>query len=364
MKAIILAGGIGTRLRPLSCTRPKLLFPVLNKPLLDGTLERLAEAGVNELILAVKYMAETFMQRYGKSKHGIKISYSIEKKPMHTGGAIKYAEQLIGHDEPFLVLNGDIFTTINYSELTKMHKKSNATATIALYRVEDPSRYGTVKLTNNNRITQFIEKAPLGKAPSNLINAGIYVLDPKILDYIPAGHPVSIEREVFPNLAKEGKLAGCEFKDIWIDIGKPNDYLRANKLLLDAKTEKRLLGKKTKIEKNVQFREPVIVDDEVTIGQNSKVGPYTVIGKSAVLGRNVQLEGTIVFPDATIMDNASVKGAVIGEGATIGSGARISHGCVIGDYAIIHDNVNVSRNVTICHSKEVNEDIPENKQII
>ena len=141
MKAIILAGGVGTRLRPLSCTRPKLLFPVLNKPLLDGTLERLAKTGVNEVILAVKYMAEVFMQRYCESKHGIKISYSIEKKPMHTGGAIKYAEELVGHEEPFLVLNGDIFTTIDYTKLIKKHKENNVVATIALYSVEDPSRY-------------------------------------------------------------------------------------------------------------------------------------------------------------------------------------------------------------------------------
>ena len=133
--------------------------------------------------MAVKYMAEVFMQRYGESKHGIQISYSIEKKPMRTGGAIKYAEELIGHKDPFLVLNGDIFTAIDYSALIKKHKETNAAATIALYRVEDPSRYGTVKLTENNQITQFVEKAPREKAPSNLINAGVYVLDPEIFNY-------------------------------------------------------------------------------------------------------------------------------------------------------------------------------------
>jgi len=206
LKAIILAGGVGTRLRPLSCTRPKLLFPILNKPLLDRTFERLEQTGVDGVVLAVKFMADVFMQRYGKSANGMSISYSLEKIPMHTGGAIKYAEDLIGHDEPFLVLNGDIFTTIDYGALIKKHKESNAVATIALYRVKDPSRYGTVKLTENNQITQFVEKAPLGQEPSNLINAGVYVLDPKVFDYIPAGRPVSVEREVFPKLASEGKM--------------------------------------------------------------------------------------------------------------------------------------------------------------
>jgi len=364
LKAIILAGGVGTRLRPLSCTRPKLLFPILNKPLLDWTLERLAETGVNGVTLAVKYMAEAFMQRYGESKHGMKISYSIEKKPMRTGGAIKYAEELIGYEEPFLVLNGDIFTTIDYTALIKKHEESNAVATIALYRVEDPSRYGTTKLTKENRITQFIEKAPQGKAPSSLINAGIYVLNPEIFNYIPAGRPVSIEHEIFPKLAKEGKLFGHEFKEIWIDIGKPADYLKANRVMLDAEPKKRLLGKDAKLGEGTKFSDPVMVDVGVTVGQDSKLGPYAIIGRDAVLGRNVRLEDSVVFPEATISDNASVRGTVIGEGATIGRGAEIMEGCVIGDYVTIRDNIKISRDVTVCHSKDIKENVSESTHII
>jgi NDP-sugar pyrophosphorylase family protein len=364
LKAIILAGGVGTRLRPLSCTRPKLLFPILNKPLLDWTLERLAKTGVNGVTLAVKYMAEAFMQRYGESKHGMKISYSIEKKPMRTGGAIKYAEEQIGHEEPFLVLNGDIFTTIDYTALLKKHKENKAVATIALYRVEDPSRYGTVKLTEENRVTQFIEKAPREKAPSNLINAGIYVLDPKIFNYLPSGRPVSIEHEIFPKLAEQGKLFGHEFKEIWIDIGKPQDYLKANRVLLDAEPKNRLLGKGTNLGEGVEFSDPVIVDAGVNVGQNSKLGPYVIIGKDAVLGRNVIIEHSVVFPEATISDHASVRGAVIGKGATVGRGAEIMEGCVIGDYVTIRDSITLSRDVTVCHSKAVKENVPESTHII
>lgn len=364
LKAIILAGGIGTRLRPLSCTRPKLLFPVLNKPLLDWTLERLAETGVDGVTLAVKYMADCFMQRYGESKHGIKISYSVEKKPMFTGGAIKYAEQLIGHEEPFLVLNGDIFTTIDYKALIAEHKRNNAVATIALYSVEDPSRYGTVKLADKNRITQFVEKAPPGEAPSNLINAGAYVLDPKIFSHIPAGRPVSIEREVFPKLAEAGKLFGYESKQTWIDIGKPADYITANKVMLDAEQKKRIIGNGANINETVQFCDPVVLDENVTVGQNAKLGPYAVIGRGAVVGRNVVLENSVVFPEAAILDGACVSGAVVGEGATIGRGATVMEGCVIGDYVTVRDNVVLSRNVTVCHSKEVTEDVPESTRII
>jgi mannose-1-phosphate guanylyltransferase len=327
-------------------------------------MERLADIGVTGVTVAVKYMAEAFMQRYGESKHGIKISYSIEKKPMRTGGAIKYAEELIGYEEPFLALNGDIFTTVDYTALLKKHKEKNAVATIAVYRVEDPSRYGTVKLTKENRVTQFIEKAPPRKAPSSLINAGIYVLDPEIFSYIPAGRPVSIEHEIFPKLAEEKKLFGHEFKEVWIDIGKPGDYLRANRIILDAEPKKRLFGKDANLGEGAEFNEPVMVDAGVTVGQNSKLGPYAIIGRDAVLGRNVIVENSVVFPDATISDHASVRGAVIGEGATIGRGAEIMEGCVIGDYVTIRDNITISRDVTVCHSKEVTENVSESTHII
>ena len=364
MKALILAGGIGTRLRPLSCTRPKLLFPILNKPLLDWTLERLAEIGVNGVTLAVKHMAEVFMQRYGESKYGMKISYSLEKKPMRTGGAIKYAEESIGHEELFLVLNGDILTKIDYTTLLKKHEEKNAIATIALYRVADPSRYGTVKLTEENQVTQFTEKAPLGQAPSNLINAGIYVLDPKIFNHIPSGRPVSIEHEIFPKLAKEGKLFGHEFKEIWIDIGKPGDYLRANRILLDKEERKRLLGKDVNLEEEVKFNDPVMVDTGVNIGQKSRVGPHAIIGRDVTLGRGVLLENSVVFPETVISDYASVRGAVIGEGTIIGRGTKISEGCIIGDYVTIRDNITLSRDVTVCSSKEVTKSVSESTHIL
>lgn len=364
MKAIILAGGVGTRLRPLSCTRPKLLFPLLNKPLLDHTLERLAETGVKGVTLAVRFMADVFMKRYGESSNGMVISYSREKIPMWTGGAIKYAEELIGREGQFLVLNGDIFTTINYAKLVSKHKENEAVATIALYNVEDPNRYGTVKLTKENKITQFVEKAPIGKAPSNFINAGVYVLDPKIFDYIPPGRPVSIEREVFPKLAEQGKLFGYIFNDVWIDIGKPEDYLKANKIMLDVNKEKLLLGQDTKLGDGVDFIEPVMIDSGVSIGEKSKIGPYTIVGKDTVLRKNVSLENSVVFPEAIISDNASVRGAIIGQGAMIGKEAIISEGCVIGDYARIADRVTLSKNVTVCHSKEIKETVPDSIHVI
>lgn len=364
MKALILAGGVGTRLRPLSCTRPKLLFPVLNKPLLDWTLERLAESGVKEAILAVNYKAEAFIQRYGESAFGMKISYSREEKPLRTGGPIKKAEEIIGHEKPFFVLNGDIFTKIDYGKLLERHEERDGIATIALYRVENPSRYGTVKLAEDCRVKRFIEKAPLGKAPSNLINAGIYVLDPKVFDYIPSSRPVSIEHEVFPTLAKEGKLYGYNFKELWLDIGKPDDYLRANWLLLDAQTKSGHPKTGVKLEIKAEIREPVLFGKGVNIGQESKVGPYVVLGEDVVLGKGVCIKNSVIFSGVTISDFASIRGAVIGEETIIGKRAKIEETCFIGDHATVRENVTLARGVTVCSFKDVPESVTESTCLI
>ena len=358
-----MAGGIGSRLRPLSCTRPKLLFPILNKPLLDWTLERLAETGTKGVTLAVKYMAETFINRYGESTHGMKITYSREKTPMRTGGAIKYAEKLIGQKESFLVLNGDIFTNFDYKDILNTHKEEGGIATIAIYKVDDPSRYGTVKLFGKNRVDQFVEKALRDQAPSNLINAGVYVLNQKIFEYIPSGRPVSIEHEVFPRLAKEGKLFAHEFKGVWVDIGKPADYLRANRILLDEETKKKVPPNNVNL-KNVKINQPIVIDTGVKVGYGSQVGPYTVIGKDVVLGENVILENSVIFSDVTISDNTSINGAIIGQGTIVGCNTTIMEGAIIGDYVTIQDNLTISRDVNICHDKTVNESVSENTNVI
>jgi len=357
LKAVILAGGFATRLRPLSCTRPKLLFPICNRPLLDWTLERLAKSGVKQVVLAVNYMSEAFIQRYGNSTRGMRLFHSKEEEPLGTGGPIKNAEGLIGHEEPFLALNGDILTDFNYSELMKKHIEKGATATIALYRVEDPSRYGVAELTKENCVVRFVEKPPREEAPSNLANAGIYVLDPEIFDYIPSGRQVSIEREVFPKLADEGKLYGHDFEGLWIDIGKPEGYLKANRLLLDTEIKKSRLGKSVRMEGAVEIKDPTVVGDKVVIEEKSKVGPYVAIGERAILGKGVRVQNSIVFPGVIISDFTSVKGAIIGEDAIIGSRVKVGHGCMIGDHAVIQNNITLVRRVTVCPSRVVSKSV-------
>jgi len=368
MKALILAGGFGTRLRPLSCTRPKHLFPIGNKPQLDWTIEKLTKGGIKEVILAVNYMADVYVQHYRKSKQKPKISFSRDiltsdthtrfQRPLGTGGPIKNAEKLIGRKEPFLVLNGDILTNLDYAQFMKRHKTNKqATATIALYRVKDSSRYGVAELAKDNRVLRFIEKPTREKVPSNLINAGIYVLEPEIFDYIPSGRPVSIEREIFPKLAEEGKLYGYNFKGLWIDIGEPEDYLKASKLWLDHEIKKSQIGKNVHIEDEVEIKNPSTIDNGTTIREKSEIGPNVTLGEHVTIGKEVHIENSIIFPGAIISDFTSIKGAIIGEAAMIGSSVKIESRCLIGDHAVIRDNVTLTRGVTVCPWKEVAESV-------
>ena len=362
LKALILAGGFGTRLRPLSCTRPKILFPIVNRSLLHRILLRLDQGGIQEAVLAVDLKTELYIKQIGLPDLGLKISYSRDppKQPLGTGGPIKKAEKKIGHQDSFLVLNGDILAHLDYNEIINQHRRKNAVATLALHPVEDPSRYGAVKITKDRKITRFIEKPSTGSGATNLINAGIYVLDPEVFEYLPKDQKVSIEREIFPKLAEEGGLYGYVFESLWADIGTIKGYREIHKTLLNARPgiQKSNWGGEIKI------KSPVDIGDRVSIDGKSVIGPYTVLGQNVTVERNVSIEDSIIFPGAKISDSSSIHGAVIGEKAVIGKGAKISEGCVLGDSVKIDDNVTLSRGVTVCAAKRVSESVLTTQNII
>jgi len=359
---LILAGGFGTRLRPLSCTRPKILFPIVNKPLLQWTLERLGKSSVKDVIMAVSHRTETLIKQFKVPKYWMKITYSRDplNKPLGTGGPIKKAEKLIGHDENFFVLNEDIFADFAYAEILKAHEEKDAIATIALHKVREPERYGVAELTRENRIKRFIEKPPLGTAPTNLINAGIYVLTPEIFDYIPKKRKISLEREVFPKLVKKGKLYGFIFDGLWMDIGKLEDYLKINKILLDSFANQQ----KYKIGNETEVRKPVAFDKGVFIGEKSVIGPYVVLGQNVIVGKNVRIQNSVIFPGTRVSDLSSISGAIIGENVIVGKGVRIGKKCVLGDHVKVKDNVSLAEEVSICPAKEVSENVLTPKCII
>jgi mannose-1-phosphate guanylyltransferase len=361
LKALILAGGFGTRLRPLSCTRPKILLPIVNKPLLQWTFERLAKNNIKEARLAVNYQTEVAIKQHRIPRCGLHVTYSRDplRKPLGTGGPIKKAEKFIGNGAPFLVLNGDIFADVNYTEILKIHEENNAVATIALHRVEDPSRYGVAELAENNRIKRFIEKPPVGTAPTNLINAGAYVLSQKIFEYIPEGRAVSIEYEVFPKIAKEGELYGYVFDGLWMDIGKPEDYLEVNKTLIASipNQQKCKIGNETKIKKTVVFGK------EVSVGEKSVIGPNVVLGRNVIAGSNVHIQDSIILQGTVISDFVSMNEAIIGEGVFIGKKVKIGRGCILGDHVKIKNGISLADRVLICPAKEISESVLSSKCI-
>lgn len=362
MKALVLAGGFGTRLRPLSCTRPKMLFPIVNEPLMDWVLKNLAKSKVETVVLAVNHMAEQIVRYLGPTKHDLDILYSKEQRPMGTGGAVKEAEHFLAGDS-FLMLNGDILTDLDFRILIKYHREKGGLATISLIEVDEPSRYGAVELDSESRILSFVEKPEPGRAPSNLINAGIYVLEPEIINYISEGEKVSMEKEVFPILAGKKQLYGFRGINFWKDIGVPEDYLDANRILLEKINELKI-GERVELHNSVKIEKPCHFGDNVNVGENSVIGAFTSLGNNVHIGKGCHITSSVIFSGAMIGDYTSIRNAIIGENTTIRKSVKIESRSLIGDYAVIEEGVTIAEGVSICPSKNVKESILTPSQVM
>ncbi|RLG91126.1 MAG: hypothetical protein DRO36_04875 [Candidatus Hecatellales archaeon] len=370
MKALILAGGYGTRLRPLSCTKPKLLFPVANKPLLEWVLERLSRVGVSTVVLAVNYKAEMIQSFCGSEKYGLKILYSRETTPLGTGGPIKLAEKVLSLEEgeKLLILNGDIFSDVNFEELKRIHEEHvsrwGAVLTLTLFEVEDPSRYGVVEMDQDGRILKFVEKPKQGEEVSKNINAGVYLTDQRIFGYLKEGKH-SIEREVFPGLAASGLLFGYKHKGLWMDIGKIEDYMAANfKVLEEMAKDKPQLGENVELASNVKIVPPVMIGSDVRVGEGSRIGPYTVIGDKVSIGGGCRIRDSVLFNGVTVGSGCRVTGVVMGDNVFLGENVRVGRGSVVGEGVTIAGGVRVAGKVFICPYKEVNLNVLRPKHIM
>ena len=336
MEAIILSGGFGTRLRPLTYTRAKSLLPILNKPMISHIIDLLPDC-VDKVILAVNYKKEQIEDYFKENDHGKKIIVNDEPKPLGTGGAIKFAEKHI--KDRFLVLNSDVICSLNLDEMISFHERNNAVTTISLWPVENVSEFGVVDVNKQGHITGFVEKPKPEDAPSNLINAGAYCLEKTVFDYIPTGRLVSMEKEIFPKIIKDtNRFYGYEFKGYWMDIGRISSYLYVNKFLLDKKK-----------------KENCIADNLQLKGKIHK----TSIGKNVSIGKNTKLESCIIYDNAEINDNATIFNSVIGEKSIIQDNSELKD-VVIGDEEIIVKNSKIE-NKTIWN-KPVPEGYPK-KQI-
>jgi NDP-sugar pyrophosphorylase family protein len=296
LPAVILAGGEGTRLRPLTDRAPKPMLPLLGRPLLAYALDHLAAAGVTRTILACGYLPTAFEEYFGHDYGGMTIEYRVEPEPLGTGGAIRFAAE--GLVETFFALNGDSLREADLVELVTRHRATGARATILLTPVADVSRYGVVRTDVDGRVLEFVEKPPPGTVDTNLVNAGLYVLEPSVLDLVAPGAQVSIERVVFPELAARGELFAFDLPGYWLDVGTPESLLQAH---LD------LLAR----------AEGPVIDAGAVVAAGATIGKLVYVGAGARVGEGARLERAAVLPGAMVGDGESIEGALVAPGVGV-----------------------------------------------
>jgi NDP-sugar pyrophosphorylase family protein len=338
MKGLILAGGKGTRLRPLTINTPKPVVPVANAPFLLYQIDLMRSAGIHEIILSLSYQPRKIedLLKDG-SDYGVTIKYAVEGTPLGTGGAFKNAEEQI--DSSTVVFNGDILTGLDLNAVIAGHKKANAVATLVLTPVENPSAYGLVETDADGRVLRFIEKPGPGEVTCNTINAGVYVLEPSVLRYMPKGEPYSFERGLFPTLLENKELVlSYVLNGYWIDIGTPQKYLEVHHDILAGKFHSPRLSRNgnTNASTAAFIDAKSIIDSDVTIRSGVRI-ENSVIGRNCKINESAQIIDSVIWPGTTIDADARISGAIVGKGCMIGPSAVLNPGTVLGDKSVLTD---------------------------
>jgi mannose-1-phosphate guanylyltransferase len=318
VQAIVLVGGEGTRLRPLTSDVPKPAVTLVDRPFLAYAIEWLAAHGVSEVVLACGFLPDVLREAFGDHERaGVKITYVAEPEPLGTAGAIRFAAEALGDrlEDRFLALNGDVLADLDLSALVRAHEERGARATIALHPVEDSSAYGLVRCDERGRVLEFLEKT--GEAAPGEINAGAYVLERSVLDLVPTGRAVSIEREVFPRLVGEG-LCGLLLDGYWMDIGTPERYLQASWDILEGRVETR-----------VKPTAPgLLVAADATIDEEARLGPRAVVSDGCRIERGGEVADSVLLEGCTVGRDARVEGSILAPGAEVEPGAQLVNAVV------------------------------------
>src|SRR5689334_22165859 len=348
MKAILLAGGKGTRLRPLTVHTPKPIVPILDRPFLYYQIDLLKQIPeIDEVILSLNYQPRRIEEIVGEGEGlGIRVRYVVEPMPLGTGGAIRYAGDSL--TESVVVFNGDVLTQVDLAAVLRLHRQRKAKATIVLTPVENPRAYGLVETDKDGNIKRFLEKPGEDEITCNTINAGIYVLEPDTFDRIPKDVSYSIERAYFPSLIerKETFVAYID-KGYWIDIGTPEKYVQVHHDMFDGKfaggvfaTSDRatpVISPEARIEDNVTITAPCFIDAGAHIKSGATIGAYTVIGRGALIEESADLSDTIIWPNSRIGQNAAVHGPIIGRSCHIGRDSVLKGRVLLGDKSQLTD---------------------------
>jgi mannose-1-phosphate guanylyltransferase len=350
VRAIVLVGGEGTRLRPLTYTQPKPLLPIANIAFLERQLAWLGHHGVEEVVLSLGYLPDAFVEHFPDGRcGGVRLQYAVEAEPLGTAGGIRYAAERAGIAERFVVCNGDVLTGLDLSALVRFHDARGADATIHLTRVPDPSAFGVVPTGDDGEVKAFVEKPPPGRAPSDWINAGTYVLEPSMLTAIPAGLTVSIERETFPRMLDHpGRLFGYQSGGYWLDIGTPEKYLEAQADVLGGALGSAALPSDA-VERapgvwcqgDVTIPSGAVVEAPVLVGRRSSIRPGARVAGS-VLGAGCVVESGAQVVRSVLLDGARLEPGAAAVDSAVGPGARLEHDAIASDHTLVGAGATVS----------------------
>lgn len=348
MKAILLAGGKGTRLRPLTLHTPKPVVPIFDKAFLHYQIDLLRQVPeIDEVILSLNYQPRKIEEVFGAGEGtGVRLRYVVEPAPLGTGGAIRYAAQ--GIDDTLVVFNGDVMTAVDVRAVVERHRAAQAKATIVLTPVENPSAYGLVETDSDGRVLRFLEKPDPSQITCDTINAGIYVLEPSTFDRIPKDVSYSIERAYFPSLTERGETFVAYIdRGYWIDIGTPEKYVQVHHDMFDgrfsagvfqgADLQSPIVSPEARVDEGATLVAPCFVDAGAHIKAGATVGPYAVIGRGVVVDEGAKLRQTIVWPNTRIGQNAEVDGPILGRGCHIGRNVSLTGSGVYGDRTTLTD---------------------------
>ena len=348
MKAILLAGGKGTRLRPLTIHTPKPIVPIFNRPFLHYQIDRLRQVPeIDEVILSLNYQPRRIEEILSDgSALGITIRYVVEPVPLGTAGAVKYAGDNL--TESVVVFNGDVLTQIDLAAVIRLHRERKARATIVLTPIEDPTAYGLVETDQEGNVKRFVEKPNADQLTTNHINAGIYVLEPDTFDRIPSDVPWSIEQSYFPSLIDRSETFVAYIYDgYWIDIGTPEKYKQVHRDIMDGRyvtapflnspASRISLSPDARIENGAIVECPCFIDEGVRIKAGARIGPYSVIGRQTQVDEDASIDDAILWPNCHVSRNASVRNAILGRNCHLGRNVSVDGGAVLGDKTTLTD---------------------------
>jgi len=362
MQAVILVGGQGTRLRPITYNTPKALVPLRNRPFMGYMLDFLRGGNLDGAILSLGYLPDPIQEYLACCElDGFSVDYALEDYALGTAGGIKNAEKYLrDRRQPVVAVNGDVLSGLDLRELIDKHQSSDALATITLTSVEDPTAYGLVEVDHEMVVHRFIEKPAADEVTTNLVNAGIYVLEPEVLGMIPPGREVSIEREIFPELRAMGRLRAYISSSYWRDIGTPRSYLAASHDVLSGAVGAPREGfefldvdPSAQVGKNVKLLPPVSVASGCEIGHQATIGGRTALGRGCRVREGAVVEGSILLDGAEIESGAVVRGSIIGKGARVGQSAIVrglsvlGAGCVVGEGNVLDQGIRVNPGVVL-----------------